>query len=284
MSIKVIQARLKTYNCQSQQEEENAIKEILQEIILMALTRSDFFTKAALQGGTALRIFYELGRFSEDLDFALLKSDKSFQISKYLTHVRQECEVYGCKLELQDRSSFDNNVRKAFLKDDSLGKLLELSFAKMLAKGQKINIKLEVDVHPPDGANFENKFHNFPLPFGATLYELSSLFAGKSHALLCRSYDKGRDWYDFLWYAQQKTKLNYKFLQSALIQSGDLGQGVEIDKAWYLNAMQQRIKQIDWPKIVKDVSPFLKPSDRESLKFWGQDLFLDTLNRISKVI
>jgi len=69
--IDIIKEKLGRYGATNALEEENALKEILQEIALYALWRADFFDCALFQGGTSLRILHGLPRFSEDLDFLL---------------------------------------------------------------------------------------------------------------------------------------------------------------------------------------------------------------------
>ena len=193
MSVKIIQERFDAYQCGSQQEEENALREISQEIALAALSRVDFFKKAAFQGGTCLRIFYGLERFSEDLDFILKSPNKDFSLEPYIRNMALEFRSYGYRLEVSDRSKPENTVKKCFLKDDSLGKVLNLTHLKGATNVRKIKIKLEVDTNPPAGSGFVNKFLDFPFPFAVTLQDMDSLFAGKSHALLCREYTKRRD-------------------------------------------------------------------------------------------
>ncbi len=74
---------LKTYDINNIYDRKNAMKEIMQEIVLCGLSRAGFFKKAAFYGGTALRIFYGLDRFSEDLDFSLETADPAFDLSAY---------------------------------------------------------------------------------------------------------------------------------------------------------------------------------------------------------
>jgi Nucleotidyl transferase AbiEii toxin, Type IV TA system len=85
---------------------------------------------------------------------------------------------------------------------------------------QVVNIKLEVDTNPPAGSGYETKVIRFPEPFSIVTQNLPSLFAGKTHALLCREYTKGRDWFDFVWYMSRNTEINLLNLQNALIQQG----------------------------------------------------------------
>ena len=155
MSVKMIQDRLDRYECRSTVDEEQAVREITQEIVLAALGRTDFFQKAAFQGGTCLRVFHGLNRFSEDLDFALLQPSRSFSLQSYLAGVAKELQAYGYRLEWEDRSKLDRAVRMAFLKDDSLGSLLRLNYRPATGPLRKLRIKLEVDANPPAGAGFE---------------------------------------------------------------------------------------------------------------------------------
>lgn len=275
MSVKMIQDRLDSYTCQSTLEEEQALREITQEIVLAALGRTDFFQKASFQGGTCLRIFYELQRFSEDLDFALQKPESSFALKPYLDAVAREVTAYGYDLEIDDRSNQDRAVRVAFLKDDSLGHLLRLNYKSATGPLRKLRIKLEVDTNPPQDAMFETKYLDFPFPSAVCVFDLPSLFAGKLHALLCREYLKGRDWYDFIWYTARKTPTNYALLAAALAQLGPWkGQRLPVDRAWCVEHLRAKIQSTDWRQAREDVRRFLKPNELQSLELWGKDLFL----------
>ena len=154
MSIKLIQDRLDGYACRSTVEEEQALREITQEIVLAALGRTDFFQKAALQGGTCLRIFYGLNRFSEDLDFGLRSPDSTFTLKPYLDALARELVAYGYDLEMDDRSKAGQAVRKAFIKDDSVGNLLRLSYRPAPGSLRKLRIKLEARTWPGFAGGF----------------------------------------------------------------------------------------------------------------------------------
>ena len=151
MSVRVIQDRLNSYGCASAVEEEQALREITQEIVLAALGRTSFFDKAAFQGGTCLRIFHGVNRFSEDLDFALKLPDGSFELGGYLNAVLEDVGAFGYRIEIDDRSGVDEVVKKAFLKDDSIGRLLTFGFRPKTGPLRKIRIKFEVDSNPPAG-------------------------------------------------------------------------------------------------------------------------------------
>lgn len=274
MDIRIIEDRIRQYKPDSKREELNAFKEIAQEIALMGLSRADFFKHGAFQGGTALRILYGLPRFSEDLDFILFSANPQFKWQSFLNEIKLEFDTFGLSLEVKDRSEVPNIVKKAFLKEASFGKVLQLSYARDRSDVQAIQIKLEVDTNPPLGSNFETKLVDFPKPFSVIAQTMPSLFAGKIHALLCREYVKGRDWYDFIWYVTRKTSINYSFLQKAIYQLGPWqGLQIPIDRKWVCDALQKKVHEIDWRLAVKDVEIFLKPRDLQSLGLWNSGFF-----------
>jgi len=275
MSVRAIQDRLNSYGCASTVEEEQALREITQEIVLAALGRTSFFDKAAFQGGTCLRIFHGVNRFSEDLDFALKLPDGSFELGGYLNAVLEDLGAFGYRIEIDDRSGVDEVVKKAFLKDDSIGRLLTLGFRPKTGPMRKIRIKFEVDSNPPAGACYQVRVVDFPFPSAVSLFDLPSLFAGKMHALLCREYVKGRDWYDFLWYAGRAVRPNFILLAAALDQTGPwAGQKTVIDEAWCHRAMATKIGSMDFVRLREDVRRFIKPFEVASLNLWTQEFFL----------
>lgn len=281
MSVKMIQDRLDSYNCKSEIEEEQAIREITQEVALAALGRTDFFKHAAFQGGTCLRIFYGLNRFSEDMDFILKEPNLSFELRPHLHALTDELEAYGYNIEVADRSKMDITVRKAFLKDDSLGKVLQLNYSNQTGPLRKIRIKFEVDTNPPSGSELEIKYHDFPFVSSVVVQDKPSLFAGKVHALLCRKYVKGRDWYDFLWYTSQGVNLNYEFLSSALNQQGPWKeQNIQVDLNWCRSELGNKIRDMDWKATVLDVRRFVRVAEQSSLDLWNKELFLAQLEKL----
>lgn len=285
MSTQIIRDRFEGYRTASRQEAENAMAQIAQEIALAGLSRSDFFKHAVFQGGTCLRILYGMQRFSEDLDFLLKRPDPAFQLAPYLQGLEVEFKAYGVELIVQDRSKADETVRKAFLKSDSLGKILSLAHLDLTERMRAVKIKFEVDTNPPDGGGCETKYLDFPFPFPVTVQDAPSLFAGKSHALLCREYAKGRDWFDFVWYVGRKTPLNYAFLSSAIDQQGPWkGQDVVVTKEWYLAEMERKIAAVDWDDARRDVIRFLKSSDLPIVQLWSREYFQDRLRKMRECL
>ncbi len=283
MSVEIIQDRLLTYQCQTVLEQENALKEIVQEIALMALSRAGFFQVAAFQGGTCLRILYGLERFSEDLYFVLDKPNKNFDWDVYVKSMREEFDAYGYVLEVVNKKNLDKAVKSAFLKADSTGGLLILK--DLRTNRPKLQIKLEVDTNPPAGSKSALKYLDFPLPYSVQTQDLPSLFASKSHALFCRDYAKGRDWYDFLWYVSRKTSINFSLLSHAIEQKGPWeSQNILVTPEWFLKELKTKINSIDWNDAKKDVSRFLKPRELATLDLWSKEFFLLRVDKLSSYL
>lgn len=284
--IGILQNRLDEYRCTNDEEEINALREILQEMILAGLSRTDFFTRAAFHGGTQLRIFEGIRRYSEDLDFALLEPDAGFELKPYLDKVAAELETVGVSLEVKDKSKASNTVKKGFLKDDSLVRILELRYVGRkgtLGTPAKIAIKLEVDANPPVGAEYRAAPLVFPFPASVRSFDRASSFAGKIHALLCRNYIKGRDWFDFIWYVGRRSSINHALLTAALDQQGQwTGQHVTTTDEWVRAHLMEKISVMDWNAAIRDVRPFVYASDRPSLDLWSCDFFSSLADRIGR--
>jgi len=280
MSIQIIQDRLNGQLWETQLAEQQALREITQEIILAALGRGDFFKRAMFQGGTCLRIFHGLERFSEDLDFVFREPNPQFDWSDYVSQIKHEVEAYGLNFTAKDKSELNAAVKKVFLKEDSLGKVLALQYAPKTGPAKQIRIKLEVDTNPPLGSGCEIKHLEFPFHASVTVQDLPSLFAGKMHALLCRTYIKGRDWYDFLWYTRRDTPINYRFLESALNQCGPwAGNEPAIDIDWVVEHLGARIRTLEMRKVADDVLNFVSENEHAFLSEWSIEYFLDRLER-----
>ena len=280
--IELIQERLASYNAANQLEEEYAVKEILQDIALYGLWRAGFFDIAAFQGGTCLRIVHGMGRFSEDLDFILKQPDPDFSWPVYLQGMVQCFEEFGLKSEILDKSRMDQRIKKAQIKDNSICHQLDLSFFRE-NPARKQTIKLEIDVDPPENSGFAYRYLDFPLDFEVCHQDLNSNFSLKIHALLCRPYVKGRDWYDFNWYVKQRVKPNLAHLQAALLQWGPwAGQEIQIDLKWLKQKLTEKIGRIDWQDAAMDVERFLRLQEQHSLKLWSVAFFLHKVEQLGE--
>ncbi len=281
----VLQARISEYAPANTIEQENVLQELIQYYVLSSLSRAGLFEGAIFHGGTCLRILYSMNRFSEDLDFLLKKPDPGFAWQKYLDKVGQDCSLEGLHFEIQDKSDVDSAVRKAFLKTDSIGKILilELPFERHLDR--KIRVKLEIDINPPAGSTFETSYLTFPTTVPVTTQSLGSGFGTKAHALLCRKYVKGRDWYDFVWYVSRRTQPDLQLLANALFQQGPWkGTHVDVTPEWFVSAMTERIKAVNWAAAQSDVQRFLPLSEQAGLRYWNMDFFLYQVERMASYI
>ena len=275
----VISEMLKQYRTDGLTDKKNAVKEIMQEIVLCGLSRAGFFQKAAFYGGTALRIFYGLDRFSEDLDFSLVTPDPSFELSAYFPTLRKEVASYGLNVEISEKEKTrESAIRSAFLKGNTKEHMLLFYAADSAAAGiagnETIKIKFEVDTNPPAGASFEHKYRLLPAPYDISLYDMPSLFAGKAHAVICRAWKsrvKGRDLYDYVFYLSRGAALNTGHLKARLVQSDawKAEEAFTIEDARKL--LCARFDEIDYSQAKEDVRPFIK--DTASLDLWSADFF-----------
>ncbi len=246
--------------------------EVMQEIALAGLYRAGFFNYAAFYGGTCLRIFHGLQRFSEDLDFSLIKPDESFNLEKFFPIIIQEFAAAGKKVEIskKEKKSF-GRVESAFLKESTA--VYDLKFQ----TEKSIKIKIEVDVDPPLDFETEQKLLLLPFSFMTRCFVLPDLFAGKMHALVFRKWKqrvKGRDWYDFEWYVRNGIKLNFRHLQERMKQFD----GVVLSKADFLLLLKERLANTNIEQVKRDVLPFIK--DPKELEIWSNDYFLQLAERI----
>jgi predicted nucleotidyltransferase component of viral defense system len=284
MLDRVLSARIRDYAPTNSVEQENVLQELMQHYVLSSLSRAGLFAEAVFHGGTCLRIVHGMNRFSEDLDFLLKRSDPDFRWQGYLESVRKDCEQEGIPFGVQDMSRAGTAVQKAFLKTDSIGKILELDLPFERHQARKIRIKLEIDINPPTGSTFTTSYITFPVTAPMTTQSLESGFALKLHALLCRSYVKGRDWYDFVWYVARKTAPDPDLLGQALRQQGPwAGQPIAVTGHWVRENMVATIRRIDWSAARDDVQRFLPLREQEGLRAWSADFFLYHLARMNDV-
>jgi predicted nucleotidyltransferase component of viral defense system len=279
MMPSAIQDMLKTYDGRTAEDYRHALNEIVQEIALLGLYRGGFFARAAFYGGTALRIFYGLDRFSEDLDFSLLASDPSFDLSSFTKVVQDELGAYGLEMMVQEKiKSNPSPVKSAFIKGGTQIHLLKITSVQPPVSGinpkEQLRIKLEVDTQPPGGATFEMKYQLRPVPYSVRLYAPPSLFAGKVHALLCRSWKtrvKGRDFYDYVWFLSQSIPVNIAHLAERMKQTRHISTDAVLTEKELKDRLKKRFASVDFDQVRKDVLPFIKNPD--SVHLWSADFF-----------
>ena len=273
--------KIKEYDPKNIFEQELVLQEIMQLYILVSLAKNGFFKEAQFHGGTFLKIIHNLKRFSEDLDFVLKDENPQFKWQFILENVEKDLTNDGIGFDIVDKSKFDGAIQKAFVKTNSVGKILHINLPYSRHQYKKIKIKLEIDCIPPKGSEFETHYINFPITVPITTQTLSSGFAGKIHALLCRDYTKGRDWYDYIWYISKNTKVNMNLLKNALFQQGPWeGEKITLTEKWLEEAFVQKINSINWKEATEDVSRFLPLEEQSSLEYWNKKLFLYHLKKV----
>jgi predicted nucleotidyltransferase component of viral defense system len=274
-----IAAMLKQYGpLKGPEDEDNALKEIIQQLTLLGLHRGKFFDKASFYGGTALRILYGLDRFSEDMDFCLTNPDKSFTFQPYIKYISDELERYGLNARVEEKKAGpDVAIGSAFVKQDTSHGLLVINKSNHRAqKGQLLKVKLEVDKANPPGGVPCKKLVKLPVPFLISTLEEPSLFAGKLHAIIARAYVnrvKGRDYYDLLFYVSRSTPVNLAYLESKLRDSKHYIQSESLNSKSLSKLLKDKFQTVDFQKAKQDVKPFLKADQIESLDDWGIELF-----------
>lgn len=281
-----LQRMLEQYPRDTLDQSVSALREILQQLVLLGLWRGKFFEHAAFYGGTALRILHGLDRFSEDLDFSLLTPNSRFSLGKYGTALQQDLAGFGFEVSLEPKGkSKESTIQSAFLKANTLQHMLVIGTDSMLLEGlpqtQKLKIRLEVDVNPPGGFETVSMPILQPIPFAVRAYSLPDLFAGKMHAVLCRNWRnrvKGRDWYDFVWYVANYPQLHLSHLEERMRQSGDYDDGSSLTPLHFKEILQGAINSLDIKKAKTEVKPFL--ADSAATEVWSRDFFSSLINRI----
>ena len=266
---------LSRYEIQTKDDYTNALHEVMQQIALAGLYRGGFFNKAAFYGGSCLRIFHQLQRFSEDMDFSLLQPDVHFELDNYFEPITAEFKALGREVVINKKEKKkQTNVESAFLKEDTA--IYNLQFR----TEQTVKIKIEVDVNPPTGFNCEHKLLLLPFSFMTRCYSLPDLFAGKMHALLFRNWKarvKGRDWYDFEWYVRNNIPLNFNHFCERTHQFGSL-EDTELTKDFFKQLLKEKIAKTSIEMVKSDVRPFIR--NHNDMEIWSAEYFSQLVDMI----
>lgn len=271
----VIEQMLARYPQQTSDDLAHAWREVMQEIALAGLNRGGFFQHAAFYGGTCLRIFHGLPRFSEDLDFSLLSSKPDFSLLPYFNALRDEFAALGVQVDITEKEkTADTAIASAFLKPQT-------AVYDVRVAGQKaLKIKFEVDTDPPQGFATEDVLLLQPYSCYVRCFTLPELFAGKMHAALFRRWKsrvKGRDWYDVEWYVRKGVRLNLTHLAERARQSGDWV-GDEMTPTIFHDLLRLKIQSLDVRSAKADVIRFIR--DDHALAIWSTDYFHQLAKRI----
>lgn len=276
---------LKTYQVTTKEEARSALREIMQEVALTGLYRSGFFEKAAFYGGTALRIFYGLPRFSEDLDFSLLEKNAEFSLDPFMKAILLEFESLGMKVSVRSKEKAKvSAIESAFLKSETLWNEFSLDEILLFNRSEEpinLKIKLEVDTQPPLGFYTEEKLLLKPISCYIKCFSLADLFAGKMHALLFRKWKnrvKGRDWFDLEWYIKRGIPVHLNHFMTRAIQSKDWDSKDEMSHEILLELVTKKIQTVSFSQIKDDVKRFIPHQD--ALNIWSEKYFLDLIKQL----
>lgn len=272
MNNDIFSQMLSAYDLTTEQQKRNATFEVNQQIILAGLYNGGFFNVAAFYGGTCLRIFHGLQRFSEDMDFSLLSPSDKFDFTQYFQPIVDQFAIVGRDVEIKkkDKKNF-GKVESAFLKDNT--DVYDITFQ----TEKSIKIKIEVDTQPPLKFTTEQNLLLLPQSFMTRCLTLPDLFAGKMHALVYRAWKnrvKGRDWYDFEWYVRHNIILDFTHLQKRTLQFNQ----ERITKESFLEKLNNRLATADISQVKADVSPFVR--NPKELDIWSNDYFLQLARMI----
>ena len=282
----ILEEMIKQYKPETSEESKAALREILQSIVLVGLSRGGFFNKASFYGGTALRIFYGLNRYSEDLDFTLNDKDENFDFEYYFKSINDVASSYGLELEFSTKvKKVETPIESAFAKLNTYQTLIKLkvdeNLLKILHKDEVMKVKFEVDCNPSLGFDNEIRWLDLPEFASVSVLDQPSLFAGKIHAILCRSYKnnvKGRDYYDFLFYMRHKIKPNMNYLRNKLIETQKLKENDYFDINVLKNMLMEKIESIDFNQVKNDAQKFIFKN--ENLEYFSKELFVDMIKRL----
>jgi predicted nucleotidyltransferase component of viral defense system len=258
------------YEFRTKEEELNTLHEVMQQVALAGLYRGGFFTKAAFYGGTCLRIFHKLPRFSEDMDFSLLQKNELFNLEDYFDSVIEEFKALGREVTIERKQKkIETPIESAFLKDST--EIYNVKFQ----TDRTVKIKIEVDKDPPLLFKTENRLLLHPFSFMTNCFTLPNLFAGKMHALIFRKWRgrvKGRDWFDFEWYVRNNIKLNFNHFKERAAQSENDASMRNLSREDFIKLLKERLASIDINLVKEDIRPFLK--DRTMMDIWSTEYFL----------
>jgi predicted nucleotidyltransferase component of viral defense system len=275
MPNSIFENMLSRYQIATKDDLTNATYEVMQQITLAGLYRSGFFDRAAFYGGTCLRIFHGLQRFSEDMDFSLLQAGGNFALENYFESIITEFKALGKEILINKKEkTTQTNIESAFLKENT--EIYDLQFT----TEKRIKIKIEVDTQPPPDFSTEYKLLLLPFSFMTRCYSLPDLYAGKMHAFLFRNWKtrvKGRDWYDFEFYIRNNIALNFNHLQKRTEQISNLTKK-DFTPEIFKQMLKERIERTNIEAVKNDVRPFLKKP--QEMEVWSTEYFLQLADMI----
>lgn len=249
----------------TREEKFNVAREYLQIAVLKILSDAQAFQGMAFVGGTALRILYQVRRYSEDLDFSVTSKSK-YNFEACTSAIERGFKLQNIAVELKTKRGVVDNCMIHFTSI-----LQEIGIA--VARDQKLSVKLEVDTSPPKGAEVTDTIVNSNFIFPVRHYDIPSLMSGKLHAVMFRRFTKGRDFYDLLWYLSRKTEPNLKLLSNAIFQTEN--KRIALEDGNWIALLRDKVAKVDFRKVRRDLEPFIQ--DANEAKLIDREYFEDLL-------
>ncbi|KZD16155.1 MAG: hypothetical protein AO396_04900 [Candidatus Fermentibacter daniensis] len=266
-----------------------ALRESIQQIVLLGLWRARFFENASFYGGTALRLVHGMDRFSEDLDFSLLEPDHSFDMASWEMPVIRELGAFGIDAAVSPaKGKPPSPIRRIIVTMNERSAFIEAGASEpeylSIPPKRLLKVRLEADVMPATGFLTVPGYIYSPLPFQVRCHSLPDLFASKMHAVLSRRWRnrvKGRDWHDMVWFAAHHPDLHLDYLTEKMKLSGEIGARETLDERTFRSRMVAAIDNLDIDSAIRDVEAFV--TDPAALAVWSKDFFRSVAERIRLV-
>ena len=260
----------------------NSLRQIIQGIILLALYKNGFFRNCAFYGGTCLRIFHGLERFSEDLDFCAT-DDKVISLDQYEKGIIDELNAYGLSAQISKKTEYDTGeILRRYIDIpiyDFFAELYDDRNLKMNRERQ-LSVKLELDTVNISGAEYENQILMTPNFASINCFDMPSLFSGKLHALICRNWGKrvkGRDYYDYLYYLRLESSFNLSYLQNKLAYTFEKD-AESFDYDLIKKMLAEKFENVEIDMIIKDIEPFV--SEKENLSYINKEILIASIDKL----
>ena len=250
----------------------NVEQEVMQHIALAGLHRGGFFQHAAFYGGTCLRLFHNLPRYSEDMDFSLIEKRDDIHIENFFPAIIEEFRLAGHEVSIvkKEKKNF-GRVESAFSKENT--EAYDISFQTK----KSVKVKIELDTDPPLAFDTEQLVLQQPYSFMTRCFTLPDLYAGKMHALVYRTWQrrvKGRDWYDFEWYVRWNVPLDFVHLQERIRKFN----GEIVNRETFMIQLREKLATTDIERAKEDVIGFV--DNPHELDIWSNDYFLQLADKI----
>src|SRR3989338_1316292 len=219
------------------------LTEYLQSEVLSVVFNSKFGSHISFLGGTCLRFVYKAERFSEDLDFDLIKPGLDYE--ELAGFIEKKLKELG----FQADAIFKQNEKIITITVKSSSVMREMELSDL--NDQKLKIKFEINPNPFKNIHYHSKqIFSYGKSFNIITNDLETLFAQKVIAILLRPYQKGRDFYDLVWFLSQKNiEPNYEIFKE---------KGIDIKNRFELvKFLENQAEKTDLKQAAKDVERFL---------------------------